>query len=239
LDLSAKAESSFTNNKKLEQIQNQVAELMAMKKLSVKNQDSEQLKSRAAVKLNDIKELQKKLSELEKRTSNITNPYPSSGKENEEKESKRFLNRRNSSAITTAVVYTPLLVKHDDQYRKYFKLKDMSMPIDQIKAKMKTDGVDPNILDTPTAVSPNDLGPPEGAYIPMTIAEDPKFKKYFKLQQMNMPDNQIRMKMEVDGVDPSLLDHPEKVSPNDPGVSTVYVDSSPRSFSLTELIHSL
>jgi hypothetical protein len=52
----------------------------------------------------------------------------------------------------------------------------------------------------------------------LTVAEDPKFKKYFKLLAMNMPMDQIKMKMEADGFDPELLDHPNRVSPHDPGV---------------------
>lgn len=52
----------------------------------------------------------------------------------------------------------------------------------------------------------------------MTVDEDPAFVKYFKLLRLDMPKEQIRIKMEADGVDPSLLDHPKRASPNDPGV---------------------
>lgn len=52
----------------------------------------------------------------------------------------------------------------------------------------------------------------------MTVGSDPVFRKYFKLKSMNMPIEQIKLKMEADGVDPDLLDHPSQVSPNDPGV---------------------
>lgn len=63
------------------------------------------------------------------------------------------------------------------------------------------------------------MQPAEGDYLPMTVANDPAFKKYFKLKTMSMPVDQIKLKMEADGVDPNLLDNPTKVSPNDPGVS--------------------
>jgi hypothetical protein len=53
----------------------------------------------------------------------------------------------------------------------------------------------------------------------MAVGEDPKFRKYFKLKKMKMSIDQIKMKMEVDGVDPELLDKPFLVSPNDLGVS--------------------
>ncbi|CAH0520594.1 unnamed protein product [Peronospora belbahrii] len=114
----------------------------------------------------------------------------------------------------------------DRMFKKYFHLKGMNMPIDQIKIKMKAEEVNPGLLDTPDAVSPNDPGPENGAYIPMTVANDPAFKKYFKLKDMEMSIDQIRMKMESDGVDPTLLDKPSSVSPNDPGpplqISTGY-----------------
>lgn len=54
----------------------------------------------------------------------------------------------------------------------------------------------------------------------MTVADDPAFKKYFKLKSMSMPVDQIKLKMEAEGLDPDLLDHPNKASPNDPGVRT-------------------
>lgn len=57
------------------------------------------------------------------------------------------------------------------------------------------------------------------------MAEDPAFKKYFKLKSMDMSVDQIKMKMEADGVDPTLLDTPSKVSPNDPGVRRVFTSN--------------
>ncbi|OQS01276.1 hypothetical protein ACHHYP_01499 [Achlya hypogyna] len=130
--------------------------------------------------------------------------------------------------VTVApIIYHPLLVKDDDKFKKYFKLKAMAMPGDQIKAKMEMEGVDPGLLDTPYAVSPNDPGAPPGAYVPLTVGNDSKFQKYFKLRAMHMPEDQIKMKMETDGLDPSLLDHPEAVSPNDPGPPAVALPTPP------------
>jgi hypothetical protein len=55
-------------------------------------------------------------------------------------------------------------------------------------------------------------------YEPLYVKDDPKIKKYFKLRQMGMPDEQIKLKMKAEDVDPDLLDRPDDVSPNDPGV---------------------
>lgn len=58
-------------------------------------------------------------------------------------------------------------------------------------------------------------------YVPLLIKDDPEFKKYFKLLQMGMPIEQAKLKMAAEKLDPSVLDRPDDVSPNDPGVSVV------------------
>jgi hypothetical protein len=54
--------------------------------------------------------------------------------------------------------YVPLLIKNDPQFKKYFKLRDMGMPAEQVKLKMKAEELDPDVLDRPDDVSPNDAG---------------------------------------------------------------------------------
>ncbi|KAJ0408063.1 hypothetical protein ATCC90586_003698 [Pythium insidiosum] len=217
LELSAKAET-MTSSKAIEDLQQQITQLMAQRESEMAERakrESEGSTKRALeragsalsdVKIAEIKDLQKKLAELEKKTQTLDvtsrNSIPGP-----------------SGAVRPAkpVVYIPLLVKDDGAFKKYFKLKDMSMPIEQIKAKMEADGVNPALLDTPDEVSPNDPGAPEGAYIPMLVKDDPKLKKFFKLKMMEMPIDQIKLKMEAEGVDPELIDNPCAVSPNDPG----------------------
>ncbi|KUF80254.1 WASH complex subunit CCDC53 [Phytophthora nicotianae] len=193
LDLATKSDAATTSSS-IDKLQKQISQLMADKKNGVTRE-----RGSSGASLKEIKALQQKLTELEKKTQSVAYAPQSGG-------------------MTMArSVYTPLLVKDDPDFTKYFKLKSMNMPIDQIKTKMKSDGVSPDLLDTPDAVSPNDSGPEKGAYIPMTVANDPAFKKYFKLKDMSMPEDQIKMKMEAEGVDPRLLDTPNSVSPNDPG----------------------
>ncbi|CAH0473964.1 unnamed protein product [Peronospora belbahrii] len=204
LHLATKADI-VTTNSSLDKLQNQISQLMADKK----NRLGTRERGASGASLQEIKALQKKLNELEQKTQSVA-----------------FASRTTNLMTMATVVYTPLLVKDDRMFKKYFHLKGMNMPIDQIKIKMKAEGVNPGLLDTPDAVSPNDPGPENGAYIPMTVANDPAFKKYFKLKDMEMSIDQIRMKMESDGVDPTLLDKPSSVSPNDPGpplqISTGY-----------------
>lgn len=51
---------------------------------------------------------------------------------------------------------TPLTMAQDPAYDKYFKLLKMGLGKDQVQLKMTRDGVDPALLDTPDARSPND-----------------------------------------------------------------------------------
>lgn len=146
LDLSAKAES-MTTSKAVDQLQSQIAQLMssrASETAAASSRDRGASSASGGVKLKDLKDLQRKLLELEKKTQNISSqPAGTMG-----------------MPVTpmTRSIYTPMLVKDDPAFRKYFKLKDMDMPMDQIKAKMSADEVDPALLDTPDAVSPNDPG---------------------------------------------------------------------------------
>lgn len=145
LDLSAKAET-MSAHKDIDTLQKQIAQLMADKTKSTETVRDRAASSSPPVNLREIRELQKKLQELEKKTQNmpLTPHAPGGGAVN--------------YMPAGTKVYTPTLVKDDPAFRKYFKLLDMSMPVDQIRAKMETEGVNPALLETPDAVSPNDPG---------------------------------------------------------------------------------
>lgn len=139
LELSSKSDN-MADTKVIGQLQSQIEKLMeaqskAVAQPSIRDRTAS---SSAPVKLKDIKELQKKLMELEKKTQNM----PAGG--------------GHMSGVQS--IYRPLLVKDDPEFRKYFKLKEMAMPSEQIKAKMEGDGVNPALLDIPDEVSPNDPG---------------------------------------------------------------------------------
>ncbi|KAF0698593.1 Aste57867_10787 [Aphanomyces stellatus] len=226
IKLSTKSTDVLKSSKEVSALKAQIDEMMKSQATMQEKADrvsqihpDQVLHKSSSIKQKELDTLMQKLDALEKRASFATGGgggLPSSA--GMMMSMPGMLPMPSMAPAPTVVVYTPLLVKDDDKFKKYFKLLKMNMPIDQIKAKMEVEGVSPALLDTPNAVSPNDPGPPPGAYIPMTVGEDPKFKKYFKLQSMHMPVDQIKMKMEADGVDPELLDHPERVSPNDPGL---------------------
>jgi hypothetical protein len=46
-------------------------------------------------------------------------------------------------------------IKDDPMYKPYFKMINMGIPRPQVEHKMNLEGVDPSILDTPDAPSPN------------------------------------------------------------------------------------
>ncbi|CEG44760.1 WASH complex, subunit CCDC53 [Plasmopara halstedii] len=170
--------------------------------------------------------------------------------------------------------YIAMTVADDPLYQKYFKLKKLSMPVEQIKQKMKMDGVDPTLLDVPNSISPNDPGPsldksfgsvsngiappyplqmtnggsswpfmpamcPAAPYEPLNVKDDPKLLKYFKLRKLGMPDEQIKLKMKADEIDPTLLDRPDDVSPYDLGSSAEKLAISSGPISMEQLISIL
>ncbi|RMX65125.1 hypothetical protein DD238_005573 [Peronospora effusa] len=108
-------------------------------------------------------------------------------------------------------------VKEDEQYAKFFKLLKMGMPSEQIKLKMTSSGLNPDLLDTPDAPMP---GSGVAATLAatsnqvMTVKEDPGYEKFFKLLKMGMSAEQVKMKMSAAGVNADLLDTPDAPSPN-------------------------
>jgi hypothetical protein len=50
----------------------------------------------------------------------------------------------------------------------------------------------------------------------LAIKNDPAFKMYFRMLFAGIPQSGIKQKMEMDGIDPALLDSPDAPSPNQP-----------------------
>lgn len=47
-----------------------------------------------------------------------------------------------------------ITVSKDQRFIKYFKMLNMGVPETAVKLKMKSEGLDPNLLDTPDAPAP-------------------------------------------------------------------------------------
>ncbi|KAJ8608268.1 hypothetical protein CTAYLR_007265 [Chrysophaeum taylorii] len=93
------------------------------------------------------------------------------------------------------------------RYRKYFKMLNMHVPRGAVQAKMRAEGVDPDILNkdpaTPVKLLSTDK-PEETGKIP--LGEDPRFAKYFRMLKMHLPRMAVEAKMRAEGYDPAILD---------------------------------
>lgn len=106
---------------------------------------------------------------------------------------------------------TGVPAKDHPKYMKFFKLAAMEMPAEQIKEKMKNEGLDPQMLDSPNHVIENETGGNDNAArsTQQTVKDSPDYQKFFKLLKMGLPAEQVKMKISVAGLDPNLLDTPD------------------------------
>ncbi|OQR81867.1 formin-homology 2 domain-containing protein, partial [Thraustotheca clavata] len=104
-----------------------------------------------------------------------------------------------------------VMVKDHPDYAKYFKLLSMGLPAEQVKMKMQQASVDPDLLDTPEKIIGGAPPPATASPAGVTVKDDERYMKYFKLLKMGMPPEQIKMKMAADGLQPDLLDTPDAI----------------------------
>lgn len=120
-------------------------------------------------------------------------------------------NRDTSSSVPPS---SNLTVKGHVKYAKFFKLLRMGMPMEQVKLKMSAEGFDAEILTSPEAPVDAD-GNIIGAIVPDTTAhrarDHPEYAKYFKLQKMGMPRQQLELRMAAEGLDAKYLDLPDEI----------------------------
>lgn len=114
-----------------------------------------------------------------------------------------------STAAGTAPVEDPNDPRKKPEYAKWFKLQQMGIPREHLVLKMEAEGVDPSILDyqPPGGMAPASGGTAAPADDPNDPRKKPEFAKWFKLQQMGIPREHLVLKMEAEGVDPSILDY--------------------------------
>ncbi|KAJ1462998.1 formin homology 2 domain-containing protein [Pelagophyceae sp. CCMP2097] len=107
--------------------------------------------------------------------------------------------------------------RDDARYQKYFKMLQMHLPREAVDLKMRADGFDPAILDSPEAASPaaaHESPKPAARSGPPPLSEDPTFAPYFKMLAMHLPRGAVEQKMRADGLDPKVLDlDPSKPMP--------------------------
>ncbi|KAG7386450.1 hypothetical protein PHYPSEUDO_000279 [Phytophthora pseudosyringae] len=109
-------------------------------------------------------------------------------------------------------------VKDHEKFAKFFKLLKMGMPMDHVKLKASTEGLDASLLETPDKLVDEDgkevkgeTPTPKG----VPVKEHEKFAKFFKLMKMGMPLPHIKLKVVSEGLDGDLLDTPDTLVDDD------------------------
>ena len=105
-------------------------------------------------------------------------------------------------------------LKDDVDYKKYFKMKSIMMPLGAIKNALVRDGRDPNIIDfDPNKSLKSQLGQPSGPSADeginneeVPLKDDVDYKKYFKMKSIMMPLGAIKNALVRDGRDPNIID---------------------------------
>lgn len=62
--------------------------------------------------------------------------------------------------------------KEDPMFTRFFKMLNFGVPIPAVKAKMELEGLNPDVIDTPDAPSPNAVGGAGGAAAPPPLPSE-------------------------------------------------------------------
>ena len=95
-------------------------------------------------------------------------------------------------------------VSEHPQYAKYFRMLQVGLPKNAIKAKMVQEGKNPDFLDkAPREMISSDTV--EGG-LKVPVGEHPLYSKFFKMLKVGLPKENIKAKMAGEGLDPSYID---------------------------------
>lgn len=99
-------------------------------------------------------------------------------------------------------------MKEDPRFEKYWKMKSVGLPDGAILNAMARDDVDGSILGLDWEKNYEAQTAPTGGCAEESppMKNDPKFKKYWKMKTVGLPEGAIRNAMTKDGLDPSLFD---------------------------------
>ncbi|KAF1324639.1 Formin-homology 2 domain-containing protein, partial [Globisporangium splendens] len=96
---------------------------------------------------------------------------------------------------------------------KFKKLLSMSPLAAAVKSNMQQAGLNPDLLDTTDAEMPTSGGEapatPTSQKTQVLVKDDPDYAKFFKLLAMGAPAETVKMKMQMAGLKPELLDTPD------------------------------
>ena len=98
--------------------------------------------------------------------------------------------------------------RKNPEYDRWFKMLKVGIPKDAVKLKMQENGVDPSILDYEPPQTNNSSQPPA---VPQDDPNDPRknpeYDRWFKMLKVGIPKDAVKLKMQENGVDPSILDY--------------------------------
>ncbi|KAJ0395533.1 hypothetical protein ATCC90586_006759 [Pythium insidiosum] len=104
-------------------------------------------------------------------------------------------------------------VRDHEKFAKFFKLIKMGMPLEQVKLKASSEGLNAALLETPDVLVDSDGNPLAKEKEMVVVREHPSYAKFFKLAKMGMPRPQLELKMKAEGLDVSLLETPDAKIP--------------------------
>ncbi|XP_054715385.1 WASH complex subunit 3-like [Uloborus diversus] len=70
-----------------------------------------------------------------------------------------------------------------------------------------------DVQSLPNDSAPVQSIPAEPVKPKMTVSQDPRFAKYFKMISMGVPAGAVQLKMSAEGVDPDMLNNPDAEAP--------------------------
>eukprot|EP00981_Chlorochromonas_danica_P001557 scaffold341_cov154-Ochromonas_danica.AAC.1 len=120
-------------------------------------------------------------------------------------------------------------VSSHPKYEKFFKMLTVGIAKEAVKEKMRLEGVDPTKLDLDPnqAISymeteTNTAASPDGEAL-VALHMHPKYSKFFKMLKVGLPKDAVKMKMQQEGADPTMLDKDpsEKIPVKDQPASSV------------------
>ena len=89
----------------------------------------------------------------------------------------------------------------------------VGIPLHVVKAKMQQEGLDPAIMDKQpdervplNENKPDEEKPTEPKKVP--LSEHPLYAKFFKMLKVGIPLHVVKAKLQLEGLDPSMLDKP-------------------------------
>ena len=101
-------------------------------------------------------------------------------------------------------IASKVAISEHPQYAKYFRMLQVGLPKDAIKAKMVQEGKKPDFLDKePGEMISSDTA--EGG-LQVPVGEHPLYSKFFKMLKVGLPKENIKAKMAQEELDPSYID---------------------------------